>query len=332
MSYPVQVGVVIVTYKTAMLTVEALASVAEERDSKSNLNIRAIVVDNASGDTDYVQNAIDQRGWGDWASVITSPRNGGFGFGNNHGFEYLRKQSQIDYVYFLNPDARCLTGAISQLINVLDSNPKIGIVGSGFFNGDGTLWPIAFRFPTLMGEIDAGFKIGIISRILSPWVIAKSMEQINQPIDWVAGASMMIRTSLMIDLAGFDESYFLYYEETDLCYRAKKIGYETWYVPKSQVIHIAGQSTKVTGRKLIRKRFPAYWYESRSLFYLKNFGFFYSILADILAVFATMIGNFRLICLKRPHDTPTFFALDVISNSVLFRRIRDKKSFKSSLK
>lgn len=331
MNKPLHVGVVIVSYKTANLTVEALSSVASERNASSSIVIRAMVVDNASGDTPVVQQAIDDYGWASWAQVYTSEVNGGFGFGNNLGFKQLSLMGELDYVYFLNPDARCTEGAIQALVNHLNTHAHAGIVGSSFFNGDGSVWPIAFGFPTLLGELDTGFKIGVISRLLKPWLIAKTMTQLSQPIDWVAGASMMMRASLMQALGGFDESFFLYYEETDLCYRAKQLGFETWYVPQSKVIHIAGQSTKVTEREVVRKRFPPYWYESRSLYYFKHYGFLYSFIADVSVVLATALGNLRLLCLGRQHDTPTHFARDIFSNSALYGRIRKRKSFRSML-
>ena len=73
-------------------------------------------------------------------------------------------------------------------------------------------------------------------------------------------------------IGGLDENYFLYFEETDFCLRARKAGFATWYVPQSRVMHIAGQSTKVTEVSDTPKRLPGYWFESRRRYYAVTFG------------------------------------------------------------
>lgn len=325
-----KVAVVIVTYRTAALTIEALTSVASERLHSPGLSIRAIVVDNASGDFPLIHQAIENNAWTDWVDLVDSPTNGGFGYGNNLGFKYASAIEDFDYYYLLNPDARCTTGAINALVAALEADPKSGIAGSSFLNEDGTLWPIAFRFPSLLGEVESGFKLGVISKLLAKYKIAVEMKQSLQRIDWVAGASMLIRKEVVRTLSGFDEQFFLYYEETEFCYRALLSGYHTLYVPTSVVTHIAGQSTKVTGRVVLRRRLPAYWYESRTLYYLKTRGVLYSLAADFVSIIAFSLGLLRLSITGKKHDIPLYYVLDILKNSCVFPRVYKKKQFKSS--
>lgn len=323
--------VIIVSYKTAQLTIESLRSVANERAATANLTITAIVVDNASGDSVEIAAAISANDWSAWATLITSSHNGGFGYGNNLGFKHALAQGHVDYFHLLNPDAQLQVGAFGHLVDFFKTNAKAGIAGSSFTNLDGSLWPIAFRFPSILGEVEHGMQLGVVTKLLKSHVIAVNMEQTTQPIDWVAGASMMIRSEVVTALKGFDESYFLYYEETDFCLRAKRLGFETWYVPTSSVMHIAGQSTKVTERNTTAKRLPKYWFESRARFYLSNYGATYAILMDCFTLLAQTVGLLKRTLLGKRKDNIPYFLTDLWRNAVFFAANRTVKPFSSLL-
>ncbi len=326
------IAVIIVSFKTALLTIESLHTVFKERSLCPELNINAIIVDNASGDSEEIHAAIIENQWANWATLITTPENGGFGYGNNVGFKHALDSQEVDFFHLLNPDAQLKPNALSTLVNFFKSRPDAGIAGSSFVNSDGSLWPIAFRFPTIYGEFDSGINWGLITKLLKKHSVAVHMKQILQPIDWIAGASMMIRCDVVESLKGFDESYFLYYEETDFCLRAKRAGISTWYVPESMVMHIAGQSTKVTERNAKPKRFPNYWYESRRMYYMKNHGLVYAITTDICTILANFLGNIkRGITGKSIEKTPHFIE-DIFKNSPIFPSNRKLKPFHSQLK
>jgi N-acetylglucosaminyl-diphospho-decaprenol L-rhamnosyltransferase len=162
------VTVVIVSYRTAALTIACLKSVAAER-AAPGISLRAVVVDNASGDAPAIRVAIEQEGWSSWVTLVEAPRNGGFSYGNNLGFAHASEDRAPDYFHMLNPDTVVRPGAIRTLVDFLDAHPQVGIAGSSFESADGSVWPIAFRFPSLLGEIEAGLKLGIVSRLLKPW-------------------------------------------------------------------------------------------------------------------------------------------------------------------
>ena len=205
------VAVLIVTYRSAQLTIAAIRSLAGERTAPG-YRIRAVVVDNASGDFGAIVAAVRSNEWSSWVSVILAPRNGGFAYGNNLAIREALRAGRPDYLYLLNPDAQVRPGAIAGLVAFLEAHPGVGIVGSGIENDDGTDWPIAFRFPSLLSEINDGLAFGIISRLLRPWTVARQMSGTPAPVDWVSGASMMVRTSVLDAIGGMDENYFLYFE------------------------------------------------------------------------------------------------------------------------
>ncbi len=309
---------VIVSYRCAPLTIEALRSLQAER-ATPDLRLQAIVVDNDSGDLPQIQRAVEQHGWSSWVTLIAAPRNGGFAYGNNVGIERaFNGDSAPSYIYLMNPDAEVRSGAVLALARFLDTHPGVGIAGSSFENRDGSDWPIAFRFPTLLSELDQGLRFGLVTHLLQRWVVARRMSKTPQPVDWICGASMMVRPAVLAAVGGFDENYFLYYEETDFCRRARAAGFSTWYVPESRVMHIAGQSTHVTGRADAPKRLPPYWFESRRRYFAVTFGVSKAIAIDLIAIAANSLGALKRMCLGRRGSAVPHFIRDLIGHSILW--------------
>jgi N-acetylglucosaminyl-diphospho-decaprenol L-rhamnosyltransferase len=317
MSRKLDIAVVIVTYKTAPLTIEALRSIAAER-ATPGLDIRAIVVDNSAEDLPDIATAVTSNGWSLWVTLFAAPRNGGYGYGNNLGIQRAYRDRPPSYVYLLNPDAQVRPGAIGTLVRFLESRPDVGIAGSGFESGDGSDWPIAFRFPSLLSELDSGLELGLATQLLRPWVVARPMPKIPQPVDWISGASMLIRPTVLAATGGFDENYFLYFEETDFCCRARKAGFPTWYIPESQVMHIGGRSTAVTGPQAGPGRLPPYWFASRRRYFAVTFGPRRAMAIDIVAVLAHSLGFLKRLALGRRRTAVPHYIRDLLRYSVLW--------------
>lgn len=317
----IDVAIAIVSYKSADLTIDCLRSIEAERRAGC-VRIRVIVVDNASGDAPAIADAIEANLWSSWVTLVRAPRNGGFAYGNNLAFRIARDQSPPDYFHLLNPDTLVRSGAIGALVRFLEQHPDVGIVGSSFENLDGSDWPIAFRFPSLLSEIESGLQLGLASRFLRRWVVPIEMSAEPQPVDWVPGASMMIRPAVFDAIGGFDETYFLYFEETDFCLRARKAGYPTWYVPESRVMHIAGQSTKVTVRNVAFKRLPSYWFESRRRYFEVSYGSARAMAVDVVAVLAHAVGHLKRLAQRRTDRGVPYFVRDLAQHSALWPRSR----------
>jgi GT2 family glycosyltransferase len=312
---------VILTYKSAQLAVSCLRSVVAERDSPQ-VRIRAIVVDNASGDLAGISAAVHHNDWNSWVKLVEAPRNGGYAYGNNLGIQHAFADGAPDYIYLLNPDTELRAGAIGALVRFLESRPEVAIAGSSFETLDGAAWPLAFRFPTLWSEFMGGVQFGPLTRLLRRWEVPLYMGSTPEPVDWICGASMLIRPSLLRAIGGLDENYFLYFEETDFCRRARGAGFSTWYVPASRVMHIMGQSTQVTDLRAGPKRLPAYWFESRRRYFAVSFGIPHAILIDIVAVLAHSLGWVRRLVLRRQHTAVPYFVRDLIRHSILWPRNR----------
>jgi len=322
MSSPVndlEVAVIIVSFRSAELTMGALRSLEAER-STSGIRIRAIVVDNDSGDLPIIAPLIDARGWSSWVTLVAAPRNGGFAYGNNLGIERAFSSGRPSYIHLLNPDTQVRPGALASLVRFLENHPAIGIAGGSFENEDGSLWPISFRFPGLLSELDSGLELSLPNRVLRRWMVAREMPQdAPQPVDWISGASMMIRPEVFAAIGGLDENYFLYFEETDFCYRARKAGFQTWYVPGSRVMHIAGQSTGVNSPAAQPRRMPAYWFESRRRYFAMTYGVGKAILIDLVALSANLIGRLKYLLRLRTYAGSPGFLPDLARHSIILR-------------
>lgn len=270
---------VTVNYKTAGLTVEALRSLAPEMARLPGS--RAIVVDNCSQDQscEVLSEAIRSEGWSAWARVEAAPRNGGFSYGNNAAIRLARQEATpFDAVFLLNPDAQIRPGTPAVVEQFLRDHPRAGIAGVSILNGEGEPEPSAHRFPSALNELNEGAQFGPLSKLLRNHLITPDIADRSHPCDWVSGAGMVIRREVLEEIGLFDEGYFLYFEEVDLCRRAKSAGWEVWYLPEAGIVHLEGASTGITAT---RKRRASYWYDSRRRYFAKHRGRTGLILADL---------------------------------------------------
>lgn len=313
-----KISVVIVNYQTAELTMACLHSLLLEQNK---IEFNVIVVENDSKDNSYeiLSSAVEEKGWSHWVKIIKAKWNGGFAYGNNIAIrEFLAGEDSSEYIYLLNPDTCIREGAISELYTFLETHPTVGIVGGRLEDTDGTAQNSSFKFHTWKTELDRGFSLGILSSLLKTRCEDKVPEQATQT-DWVAGASMLIRSTLFEQIGLMDESYFMYYEEMDFCFQATLFGWECWYVPSSHVVHYRGKSSGITDNKVKAKRRPKYWFNSRRRFFLKNYGVTHALFSDIAWLFGFSTWLLRNKFQKKQHNHPPRFLYDSFINSIFVR-------------
>jgi len=213
----VKLSVVMVHYRTPALAIESIRSLAGE--AAAIPGTRLLLVENASedGSEEALADAIAREGWSDWVTLIPAGRNGGFACGNNVALRrILAAEDRPEYVLLLNPDTVVRPGAVRELVAFMDAHPKAGVAGSRLEGLDSTAQRSAFRFPNLAAEFDAGFRLGLVSRLLARRLVAPPVRDETHRTDWVCGASMILRRKVFEDVGLFDERFFLYSEETDL--------------------------------------------------------------------------------------------------------------------
>ena len=191
-------------------------------------------------------------------------------------------------------------------------------------------WPVLLRFITPVSQLVSGLRLGFVDRLLPGCVVARRMNQDGPAqVDWVAGASMIIRRQVIDAIGLLDEGYFLYFEEADFCLRARQVGWPCWYVPKSRVMHIGGESSGLSGisgkshgaeSNVKLSRVPTYWFESRRRYFMKNFGLGGAIAADFAFSLGYALWRIRRFIQRKPDVDPPHMLADLLRHSVLFRR------------
>ncbi|MCK0151701.1 glycosyltransferase family 2 protein [Marivita sp. S6314] len=309
-----EIVVVILNYKTPDLAVKAAQSAAV---AMTGFGGAILLVDNDSPDDslDVMQTAVAGLSWPDHLTVqvLQSGRNGGFGAGNNFGIRAGRSICpKAEFVYILNPDAQVEENAIAALVDHLTSHPKAAIAGSWIYNQDGHDDCSAFRFPGIASEFEASIRFGPVTKLLKNYVVPLHLPETSGPVGWIVGASMLVRTDVLSEIGLFDETFFLYFEETDLCLRAHRAGYEVHFVRASKVCHIGSVSTGMG----TWKRTPRYWYESRWYYYSKNYGRLYAIAATSMNVIGTSLWRIRRWIERKPNTNANRFLRDLIRHDV----------------
>lgn len=315
---PVRVQVVIVNYRSADLTLGALASLAPERARHPDLRVTVVENDSRDGSLERLQQALASGPLSDWVRLVGMPSNRGFAHGVNAGvLPALSGPNPPDAFLLLNPDTIVRPGALDALAEFLDQHPAAGIAGSRLEDEDGTQQHSSFRFPGFWSELDSGLRVGLVTRLLHRHVISEPLSEVAHRTAWVAGASALVRREVFERIGPMDDGFFLYYEETDFMRRAAAAGFECWYVPSSRVVHLVGRSTGVTTRGARPGRRPAYWFDSRRRYFRKHHG-----LAGALALDAVFFCCYTTWCLRnlvarKPTIDPPCFWRDFAAHQFL---------------
>jgi N-acetylglucosaminyl-diphospho-decaprenol L-rhamnosyltransferase len=299
------VRIVIVNYRTADLVLDCLRSLAAEVRGLGNC--RVVVVDNCSGDDSVgrIRGALEAEGWGGWAELLPLEQNRGFAAGNNAALRRLLAGAQApDYLWLLNPDTVVRPGGLRALVEFMESHPEAGIAGSRLEDPDATPQRSAFRFPGVASELERGMRLGLLSKLLRHYLVAPPVEVGPHPADWVSGASMLVRREVFESVGLLDEGYFLYFEETDFCLRARRVGWRCWYVPASRVVHLVGQSSGIKDGSRTARRIPVYWLESRRRYFGKSHGALYRFATDVAWALGFACWRLRRRLQRKPDQDP----------------------------
>lgn len=265
------VSVVMVSYNTADLLMESLSSL---RRSLAGLSHEIFIVDNASrdGSVDLITKECSD------CHLIVNTVNVGFGRANNQALDTLHGR----YILLLNTDAMVSMDTLSKTVAYMDAHSGCGILGVKLIGRDGELQPSARYFPTPWNLFLA--RTGL-NRIFTQVRMVDDMAWDHasaRQCDWVPGCYYLIRRKVIDQIGLFDPRYFLYYEEIDHCFAAKKAGWEVVYYPDTTVVHIGGESAKSEGEiTQSGRQLEALQIESQLLYFRKNHGL-PAVWADVL--------------------------------------------------
>ncbi|HXQ43940.1 MAG TPA: glycosyltransferase family 2 protein [Acidimicrobiales bacterium] len=246
------VAVVVVNHDAGEALAAFLASIEAEGAAE------VIVVDNASSDGS--SDALDSDST---VRLVRTGSNLGYGAGANRGLA----ATDADLVVVSNPDISVHPGALAALTAAFAADPTLAIAGPCILDPDGTRYPSARRFPSV-GVAVGHALLGVLlpgNRFTRRYRMADLDPGTLSPVDWVSGACFMARRRALAELGGFDESYFMYLEDVDLCWRAHRAGWTVTYVPAAVVTHEHGVSTaRRPYRMLVAHHRSAFHFASRT--------------------------------------------------------------------
>jgi GT2 family glycosyltransferase len=307
--------IAVLCYRVPDLTIDCLRSLENEIGGRADIKVG--VCENGTGDDapEKLRAAIEDNGWDRWAELTVVYPNRGFCGGNNLLVRAaLELPDPPQYVLLLNADTIVLEHAIDHLLEFMDGHPQAGIAGSQFLSPEGKIQSSPFRFQSVLSELDRGLKLGMASRLLSRWAVSPPTPPAASPAEWVSGASMILRSSMLQQIGLLDEGLYTYFDDIDICLRARRAGWETWYVPESKIIHLEGASTGVANRIVNRR--PPYWFEARRRFFLKNYGRLYTGMADLAFLLGYATWRLRRRLQSKPDIDPPRLLGDSVRHSV----------------
>jgi GT2 family glycosyltransferase len=248
-------SIIIVSWNTRDLLESCLRSIYENPPLG---DFEIWLVDNASSDhsVEMVKDLFPK------VKLIENEHNPGFAQGNNQAIQ----MSTGKYVMLLNPDTEVKPGALDHLVCFLEDNPRAGGAGARLVSPDGGLQHSCHPDLTLSREM---WRLFHLDKLRTYGTYNMQQWDMKQPreVDVLQGAALVLRTEALKRVGLFDEDYFMYTEEVDLCYRLRKAGWLLYWVPEAVVLHYGGQSTK-----LVKEKMFLTLYESRLRFFRKHHG------------------------------------------------------------
>lgn len=270
-----ELSIVLVSWNTCELLVQCLESIVEELDNLPSKDVEIIVVDNASTDetVEVISESFPQ------VCLIKNTKNVGFAGANNQAIRH----SKGKYILLLNPDTEVRSGAFKYLLDFMNAEPEVGFAGARLLNPDGSLQTSCYPEPTLARELwrlfhfDKIYPFGIYRVDKWSWTNPR-------PVDTLLGACILARREVLESIGLLDESFFMYSEEIDLCYRAKKAGWSIYWVPEAQIVHYGGQSTRQVAAEMF-----IHLYRSKLQYFHKHHGRISAVVYKFIIFMATVI-------------------------------------------
>lgn len=263
---------------------EILDSINSIKDAAQNLSYEIIIVDNHSSSKIPQGISINKK-----VKIIKNRINHGYGKAMNQGANL----SAGKYLLLINPDTKLTKNSIKLMFQKMEKDEKIGIIGPQILNEDKKILPSISQMPFFLNSI---FAFSFLNKLWKKnpfsnnyWLydLDRTKEQV---VEVVSGACMFVKKDLFKKIEGFDERFFMYFEEADICLRVKREGFKVIYYPLSKIIHSIGRSSN--DKEWIEEKFN----ESRFKFIKKYNGIFLAIIAEIFLRFSTL-SSFLLVLL-----------------------------------
>lgn len=293
-----EISIIIVNYNRCDLLINCLKSIL---DNPPNRTFEIIAVDNASADNSA--QVLEQNFKN--VKLIKNQTNKGFAAANNQAI----RQARGKFILFLNSDTTVLKNSIDILAEFLEKTPQTGLCAPKLLNPDGSVQPNLYHFTTFR-SILARYTIlkyfGLFKKDRDFYKMRNFTYDRTAEIDRPMGAAMLVRKDALEKINNFDEKFFFYFEDVDICLRLKNAGFKTYFIPNAQIIHLGGASSKSLGSPKTDMMF----YRSMLYYFRKHRGkcstFLFSLIFKPTAIL--------------------YYLIEVIVNLIMFHRLEKSKS------
>jgi len=246
-------SIIVLQYNHADLTRQCLRSLMRHLGQRNEI----ILVDNDSTEEEA------RRLGSEFPDVefVACEENGGFGRGNNVG----AARAAGDILLFLNNDTVIDSDFVAPLLRRFETTPRAGVVGPKLLNQDGSFQLSAGHLPTFAREVVDKAIAAAINR--GNRAVHRAVENRfarARQVGWVTGAALAVRRDIFVAVGGFDESFFMYFEDKDLCARAQAAGFEVWFDPASELRHLRGGSASTSAARTYRSSQTLYYRRHRT--------------------------------------------------------------------
>ena len=265
--------IVIVCYKVADLTIDCLRSLSSQIADVPATKV-AVCENGTGGDSvQQLAEAIEAEGWSDWVMLKPVSPNRGFAGGNNVVLqEAMRWPRPPRHFLLLNADTIVRAGALERLWRAAEGHPEAGILSPRLEWPDGTPQESCFRDRTPVDELLLAARTGPLSKLFGARESVLPVSDEPVEADWTSFACAMIRREVFEQIGVLDAGFYLYFDDSDFCRRARAAGWRVLHWPEARVVHLRGRSNPVKALSAQLMRPPRYWYASRARYYAKFYG------------------------------------------------------------
>ena len=296
------VSIITVNYNTSRLVADCLKSI--KRETKG-LNYEVIIVDNNS-EPDFKFQILSKAGLSDndQYKFISLAENKGFGQANNEALKVASGRN----ILFLNPDTKLINNAVKILSDFLDCHSLAGACCGNLFNKEGNpIFSYSRLLPGPLREFDEMLN-NLPQKLI--WGYNKNHNHTEKPIEpgFLSGADLMVKKRILEEIGGFSDDFFMFYEDTDLCFKILRSGWKLYNVPQAKIIHLSSKSFNETNewKSDLKTRLME---EGRNIYYKKNRGknaikisnFFYNIFLTTRVIFIREKGKKEYYRLRKAY-------------------------------
>lgn len=282
-----ELAIIIINFRTPGMLIDCLVSLLPELRC---IDSRVVIIDNNSGDDSIpiIKKWLKENP-NEKVDVISSNNNSGFSGGNNLGINSIKSENYL----LLNSDTLIRKNSIQQLLDTGYKYKNAGLITPQLEWPDTLPQISCFNYLSPISEFISSAQTGFFTNFFLKYDVPIPVTKKISTPEWSSFACVLIKKEVFDEVGLMDDGYFMYFEDAEFCYRAKKSGWKVLNNPSARVVHLRGGSSPVKENTKLKKRLPLYYYESRTRYFYQLYGWFGLTFANILWSIGRLISKSR---------------------------------------